>query len=150
MNWKSKTAALHEIQKRLSTLFLFSTCSLPATLVLPRRIDQQPDWRRSATERNVFAFVDNTETQMIVATESSAQYASRYLRYRAGTGLVAQRFDQKSGSLPGPAIPLVNNVRDDVGATRWLRDAVYGLEVFSSGSYTRTVASCLSVAGAAT
>ncbi len=53
-----------------------------------------------------------------MATDSAAQYASGYLLYRANTALVAQPFDPQKGILSGSAIPLVNNLRDDVGVWR--------------------------------
>ena len=62
--------------------------------------------------------LDNKETRLIVNTESSAQYASGYLLYRLNTTLVAQPFDPQSGTLSGSPIPLVNNLRDDVGVWR--------------------------------
>jgi eukaryotic-like serine/threonine-protein kinase len=65
-----------------------------------------------------FASVDGPETHLIVATDSAGQYASGYLLYRLNTALVAQPFDPKSGTLSGSAIPLVNNLRDDVGVWR--------------------------------
>jgi serine/threonine protein kinase len=65
-----------------------------------------------------FGSVDSTETHMVIATDSAAQYASGYLLYRATTALVAQPFDPQKGSLSGTVIPLVNNLRDDVGVWR--------------------------------
>jgi eukaryotic-like serine/threonine-protein kinase len=65
-----------------------------------------------------FGSLDKKETRLIVTTESSAQYASGYLLYRANTALVAQPFDPQSGTLPGVTIPLLNNLRDDVGVWR--------------------------------
>jgi serine/threonine protein kinase len=65
-----------------------------------------------------FGSLDNKETRLIVNTESAAQYASGYLLYRANTALVALPFDPQSGTLSGSAIPLVNNLRDDVGVWR--------------------------------
>jgi serine/threonine protein kinase len=65
-----------------------------------------------------FGSVDNTETRQIVASDSAAQYASGYLLYRANTALVAQPFDPQSGTLSGAAVPLFNNLRDDVGVWR--------------------------------
>jgi serine/threonine protein kinase len=65
-----------------------------------------------------FGSLDNKETRLIVNTESSAQYASGYLLYRANTALIAQPFDPQSGTLSGLAIPVLNNLRDDVGVWR--------------------------------
>lgn len=62
--------------------------------------------------------LDKKEVRLIVNTGSSAQYASGYLLYRLNTALVAQPFDPQSGTLSGSAIPLVNNLRDDVGVWR--------------------------------
>jgi eukaryotic-like serine/threonine-protein kinase len=65
-----------------------------------------------------FGSVDNKETRQLVAADSAAQYASGYLLYRANTALVAQPFDPQSGTLSGSAVPLFNNLRDDVGVWR--------------------------------
>ena len=65
-----------------------------------------------------FGSVDNNETHLIVNADSAAQYASGYLLYRASTALVAQPFDPQSGTLSNAAIPLLNNLRDDVGVWR--------------------------------
>ncbi|MFZ0815079.1 MAG: protein kinase [Candidatus Sulfotelmatobacter sp.] len=65
-----------------------------------------------------FGSVDNTEIRQIVTSDSAAQYASGYLLYRANTALVAQPFDPQSGTLSGSAVPLFNNLRDDVGVWR--------------------------------
>jgi serine/threonine protein kinase len=65
-----------------------------------------------------FGSVDNKETRQIVNSDSAAQYASGYLLYRANTALVAQPFDPQSGTLSGSAVPLFNNLRDDVGVWR--------------------------------
>jgi Tol biopolymer transport system component len=65
-----------------------------------------------------FGSVDSTDTRLIVATDSAAQYGSGQLLYRAGTALVAQRFDPEAGKILGPPIPLVGNLRDDVGVWR--------------------------------
>jgi len=65
-----------------------------------------------------FGSLDNKETRLIVNAESGAEYASGYLLYRANTALVALPFDPRSGTLSGSAIPLVNNLRDDVGVWR--------------------------------
>jgi eukaryotic-like serine/threonine-protein kinase len=65
-----------------------------------------------------FGSVDNTESHMVVATDSAAQYASGYLLYRASTALVAQPFDPTSGTLSGSPFPVVNNVRFDAGVWR--------------------------------
>ena len=62
--------------------------------------------------------LDNKETRLIVNTESAAQYASGYLLYRSNTALVALPFDPQSGISSNSAIPLLNNLRDDVGVWR--------------------------------
>lgn len=65
-----------------------------------------------------FGSVDNKETHLIVTADSAAQYASGYLLYRENSALVAQPFDPQSGTLSGRPIPLLNNIRDDVGVWR--------------------------------
>ena len=65
-----------------------------------------------------FGSLDNTETRQIVTSDSAAQYASGYLLYRANTALVAEPFDPETGTLSGSAVPLFNNLRDDVGVWR--------------------------------
>jgi len=71
----------------------------------------------------------------VIATDSAAQYASGYLLYRVNTALVAQPFDPQKGSLSGTAIPLVNNLRDDVGVWRSIFSVSQnGLLIYQSGS----------------
>ncbi|MGA7078034.1 MAG: protein kinase [Terriglobales bacterium] len=65
-----------------------------------------------------FGSVDSTQTHLVIATDSAAQYASGYLLYHVNTALVAQPFDPQSGTLSGSAISLVNNLRNDVGVWR--------------------------------
>jgi serine/threonine protein kinase/Tol biopolymer transport system component len=65
-----------------------------------------------------FGSVDSSVTHFVAASDSAAQYASGYLLYRANTALVAQLFDPQKGTLSGSAIPLVSNLRDDVGVWR--------------------------------
>jgi eukaryotic-like serine/threonine-protein kinase len=65
-----------------------------------------------------FGSLDGTETHQIVTSDSGAQYASGYLLYRANTALVAQTFDPRNGHLSGSPIPVLNNLRDDVGVWR--------------------------------
>lgn len=65
-----------------------------------------------------FGSTDSTESHLVVATDSAAQYASGYLLYHAATALVAQPFDPESGTLSGSPFALVNNLRDDVGVWR--------------------------------
>jgi serine/threonine protein kinase len=80
------------------------------------------------------ASIDDTETHLITATDSAAQYASGYLLYRANTSLVAQAFDPQKGTLSGPAISLVNNLRDDVGVWRSIfAVSQNGLLIYQSG-----------------
>jgi len=65
-----------------------------------------------------FGSLDSPDTHMVVSTDSSAQYASGHLLYRASATLVAQPFDSSSGKLSGSPLPLINNVRFDVGVWR--------------------------------
>jgi serine/threonine protein kinase len=65
-----------------------------------------------------FGSLNSRETHLVLATDSAAQYASGYLLYRSSTALVAQPFDPQKGILSGSAIPLVSNLRDDVGVWR--------------------------------
>jgi Tol biopolymer transport system component len=65
-----------------------------------------------------FGSVDSTESRLVVATDSAAQYGSGYLLYRANTALVAQPFDPESGKLSGSPVPVVNNIRYDAGVWR--------------------------------
>lgn len=82
-----------------------------------------------------FGSVDNTQSRLVVATESAAQYASGYLLYQANTALVAQPFDPQNGTLSGSPIPLVNNLRDDVGVWRSIfAVSQNGLLVYQAGS----------------
>ena len=82
-----------------------------------------------------FGSIDSTETHLVLATDSAAQYASGYLLYRASTALVAQPFDPKNGTLSGSPIPLVNNVRDDVGVWRSIfAVSQNGMMVYQLGS----------------
>ena len=79
-----------------------------------------------------FGSVDSTESRLLVATESAAQYASGYLLYQVNTALVAQPFVH---ALSGSAIPLVNNLRDDVGVWRSIfAVSQNGLMVYQAGS----------------
>jgi serine/threonine protein kinase/Tol biopolymer transport system component len=82
-----------------------------------------------------FGSVDGTEMHFVLASDSAAEYASGYLLYRAGTALVAQPFDPEKGVLQGSAIPLVNNLRDDVGVWRSIfAVSQNGLMVYERGS----------------
>lgn len=82
-----------------------------------------------------FASVGGAETRMVLPTASAAQYASGYLLYRADRALVAQTFDPRNGKLSGPSIPVVNNVRDDVGVWRSIfAVSQNGLLVYQAGS----------------
>jgi len=82
-----------------------------------------------------FGSLDNKETHLIVTAESSAEYASGYLLYRANTALVAQPFNPQSGTLSGSPIPLVNNLRDDVGVWRSIFSVSQnGLTTYEIGS----------------
>jgi serine/threonine protein kinase len=84
-----------------------------------------------------FGSVDSTETHMVIATDSAAQYASGYLLYRASTALLAQPFDSKDGALTGAPTPLINNLRDDVGVWRSIfAVSQNGVMVYQIGSAT--------------
>ena len=65
-----------------------------------------------------FGSVDSPDIHFVTASDSAAQYASGYLLYRANAALVAQPFDPRNGTLSGPATPLINNLRDDIGVWR--------------------------------
>jgi serine/threonine protein kinase len=82
-----------------------------------------------------FGSVDSTESRLVLATESAAQYASGYLLYQANTALVAHPFDPQNGSLSGSAIPVVNNLRNDVGVWRSIfAVSQNGLMVYQAGN----------------
>ncbi len=82
-----------------------------------------------------FGSIDSTETHLVLPTDSAAQYASGYLLYRANTALVAQPFDPQKGILSGSPIPLVNNLRDDVGVWRSIfAVSQNGLMIYQRGS----------------
>ena len=82
-----------------------------------------------------FASVDSTESHLVLATDSAAQYASGYLLYRANTALVAQPFDPHNGTLSGSPVPLVNSIRDDVGVWRSIfAVSQNGLLIYQAGS----------------
>jgi Tol biopolymer transport system component len=84
-----------------------------------------------------FGSVDSTETHLVIATDSAAQYASGYLLYRANMALVAQPFDPTSGTLSGSATALVNSIRDDVGVWRSIfAVSQNGLMIYQAGSAT--------------
>jgi serine/threonine protein kinase len=81
-----------------------------------------------------FGSVDSTESHLVVATESAAQYASGYLLYQANPALVAQPFNPQTGTLSGSPIPLVNNLRNDVGVWRSIfAVSQNGLMVYQAG-----------------
>jgi serine/threonine protein kinase len=82
-----------------------------------------------------FGSIESTETHLVLATDSAAQYASGYLLYRANTALVAQPLDPKNGTLSSSPIPLVNNLRDDVGVWRSIfAVSQNGLMIYQPGS----------------
>ncbi len=82
-----------------------------------------------------FGSVDSTESRLIIATESAAEYASGYLLYQASTALVAQPFDPQNGALSGSPLPLVNDLRNDVGVWRSIfAVSQNGLMVYQAGS----------------
>ncbi len=84
-----------------------------------------------------FGSLDSTETHLVIATDSAAQYASGYLLYRANTALVAQPFDPQSGTLSGSATALVNSIRDDVGVWRSIfAVSQNGLIIYQPGNAT--------------
>ena len=79
--------------------------------------------------------VDSPETRLIVATDSGGQYASGYLLYHSGTALVAQHFDPESGNLSGSPVPVIANVRYDVGVWRSVfAVSQSGLIVYQAGA----------------
>jgi Tol biopolymer transport system component len=81
--------------------------------------------------------VDNLESRLITGSDSAAQFASGNLLYRLGTALVAQPFDPQSGKLSGPAVPLVGNLRDDVGVWRSVfATSQNGVLVYEEGNAT--------------
>jgi Tol biopolymer transport system component len=65
-----------------------------------------------------FGSIENTESHMVLATDSAAQFASGQLLYRSNSALVAQAFDPQSGKVTGSPVPLVGNIRDDIGVWR--------------------------------
>ena len=82
-----------------------------------------------------WASVDSSESRFIVATTSSAEFASGYLLYRADTALVAQPFDPSSGKLSGMPHPLVGNIRYDSGVWRSIFSVSQnGLLVYQAGN----------------
>jgi dipeptidyl aminopeptidase/acylaminoacyl peptidase len=82
-----------------------------------------------------FGSIDSTQTHLVLATDSAAQYASGYLLYRVNTALVAQPFDPEKGVLSGSTAPLVSNLRDDVGVWRSIfAVSQNGLMVYQLGS----------------
>jgi Tol biopolymer transport system component len=84
-----------------------------------------------------FGSVDSTQTHIVVATDSAAQYASGYLLYHANTALVAQPFDPQSGTLSGSPTALVNSVRNDVGVWRSIfAVSQNGVMIYQAGSAT--------------
>jgi len=79
--------------------------------------------------------VDRTEAHQVVTADSAAQYASGYLLYRANTTLVAQALDTQKGQLSGAPMPVVNNLRDDVGVWRSIFSVSQnGLIVYQTGN----------------
>jgi serine/threonine protein kinase/Tol biopolymer transport system component len=89
-----------------------------------------------ATQNGVyFGSVDNTESRLIMASDSAAQFASGYLLWRLNSTLVAQSFDPTRGKLSGSPIPVINNLRDDVGVWRSIfAVSQNGVMVYQSGT----------------
>jgi Tol biopolymer transport system component len=84
-----------------------------------------------------FGSVNSQENRLVLATDSAAQFASGHLLYRAGSALVAQPFDPDKGKILGPSIPLVGNLRDDVGVWRSIFSASQnGVMTYEEGSAT--------------
>jgi len=82
-----------------------------------------------------FGSVDNTQSHMVVASDSGAQYASGHLLYHANRALVAQPFDLTAGKLSGSPVPLISNVRYDSGVWRSIfAVSQNGLMVYQTGS----------------
>jgi hypothetical protein len=89
-----------------------------------------------ATQNGIyFGSVDNTESRLIMASDSAAQFASGYLLWRLNSTLVAQSFDPTRGKLSGSPIPVINNLRDDVGVWRSIfAVSQNGVMVYQSGT----------------
>jgi serine/threonine protein kinase/Tol biopolymer transport system component len=82
-----------------------------------------------------FGSVNSTASRLLLPADSAAQYASGYLLYRLNTALVAQALDPEKGVLSGSPIPLVNNLRDDVGVWRSIfAVSQNGLMIYQLGS----------------
>ncbi len=82
-----------------------------------------------------FGSVNSLESQLVLATDSAAQFASGHLLYRAGSALVVQPFDPEKGKILGPSTPLVGNLRDDVGVWRSIfSTSQNGVMIYEEGS----------------
>ena len=82
-----------------------------------------------------FGSVDSTQSHMVVASDSGAQYASGHLLYHANRALVAQPFDPTTGKFSGSSVPLISNVRYDSGVWRGIfAVSQNGLMVYQTGS----------------
>ncbi len=84
-----------------------------------------------------FASLDGKENHLVLATDAAGEYASGYLLYHLQTELVAQPFDPSSGKLSGSAIPIINNVRHDLGVWRTVSSASQnGVLCYQAGTST--------------
>ena len=59
--------------------------------------------------------LDSDASKLVLATDSSGQYAAGYLLFRRESQLMAQKFDWKSSTLSGEAMPVADNVDFDGG-----------------------------------
>ncbi|MGA2001276.1 MAG: LpqB family beta-propeller domain-containing protein [Terriglobales bacterium] len=82
-----------------------------------------------------FASLDGKENKLLIATDSGGQYASGYLLFHAQTAVMAQRFDPKSGTLSGEAVPVVDRVQYDDSVWRTLFSvSSNGVMTYQTGS----------------
>ncbi len=65
-----------------------------------------------------FGALDGQDTRLVVASDSSGQYASGYLLFHAQASLMAQPFNPRSGALSGEAVALLDKVKYDSGVWR--------------------------------
>jgi serine/threonine protein kinase/WD40 repeat protein len=84
-----------------------------------------------------YGSLDSPNAQLLVTTDSAAQYASGYLLYHQASDLVAQPFDPANGKLSGQPVPLINNIRNDSGVWRPVFSASQnGTLLYEAGSAT--------------
>jgi serine/threonine protein kinase len=65
-----------------------------------------------------FASLDGKTNKLLLSSDGPGQYASGYLLYHTGNGVVAQRFDPASGTLSGDATKIAERVQQDRGVWR--------------------------------